>query len=124
MGLRLVLKFYAFFSFELFVINYYITRLLGPFAPIFYISTFNCGFISEHLFFVQYKTKTKTVCGFHNIFFTISKFFTGGPTKKLGTIGSAVLTFIGYKQTDKQTDKPNLYIDKIYLRKITLFVHI
>ena len=30
-------------------------------------------------------------------------------------IGSAVLTFIGYKQTnrqtDRQTDKPNLYID-------------
>ena len=37
------------------------------------------------------------------------------PTKNLGPIGSAVLTFIGYKQTDKQTnkqtDKPNLYID-------------
>jgi len=31
--------------------------------------------------------------------------------KTLGPIGSAVLTFIGYKQTDKQTDKPNLYID-------------
>ena len=35
--------------------------------------------------------------------------------KNLGLIGSAVLTFIGYKQTDKhqnkQTDKPNLYID-------------
>ena len=34
------------------------------------------------------------------------------PTKNLGPIGSAVLTFIGYKQTDRQTDKPNLYIDK------------
>ena len=37
------------------------------------------------------------------------------PTKNLGPIGSAVLTFIGYKQTDnqtnKQTDKPNLYIE-------------
>jgi len=32
----------------------------------------------------------------------------------LGPIGSAVLTFIGYKQTDKQTDKPNLYIDRTY----------
>ena len=39
--------------------------------------------------------------------------------KNLGPIGSAVLTFIGYKQTDRQTDtqtniqtdKPNLYID-------------
>ena len=29
----------------------------------------------------------------------------------MGPIGSAVLTFIGYKRTDKQTDKPNLYID-------------
>ncbi len=27
------------------------------------------------------------------------------PTKNLGPIGSAVLTFIGYKQTNKQTDK-------------------
>ena len=34
-----------------------------------------------------------------------------GPTKNLGRIVSAVLTFIGYKQTNKQTDKPNLYID-------------
>ena len=33
------------------------------------------------------------------------------PPKKLGTIGLAVLTFIGYKQTDK----PNLYIDKSQL---------
>ena len=31
--------------------------------------------------------------------------------KKMGPIGSTVLTFIGYKQTDRQTDKPNLYID-------------
>ena len=33
----------------------------------------------------------------------------------MGPIGSAVLTFIGYKQTnkqtDRQTDKPNLYIE-------------
>ena len=33
------------------------------------------------------------------------------PTKNLGPIGSAVLTFIGYKQTDKQRDKPSLYIE-------------
>ena len=43
------------------------------------------------------------------------------PTKNLVPIGSAVLTFIGYKQTDrqrnKQTDKPNLYIDKTFLAK-------
>ena len=37
------------------------------------------------------------------------------PQKILGLIGSVVLTFIGYKQTNRQTprqtDKPNLYID-------------
>jgi len=42
------------------------------------------------------------------------------PQKNLGPIGLAVLTFIGYKQTDKQTnkhqDKPNLYIDDYRLR--------
>jgi len=27
-----------------------------------------------------------------------------GPTKKLGSIGSAVLTFVGYIQTDRQRD--------------------
>jgi len=45
----------------------------------------------------------------------------------LGKIGSAVLTFIGYRQTIKQTnkqtntktDKPNLYID-IYIDIIYL----
>ena len=38
-----------------------------------------------------------------------------GSTQNFGPIGSAVLTFIGYKQTDRQTDrqtdKPNSYID-------------
>ena len=29
-----------------------------------------------------------------------------------GPIGSAILTFIGYKQTDRQTDKPNFFIDR------------
>ena len=29
-----------------------------------------------------------------------------GPTQKLGPIDSAVLTFIGYKQTKKQKDRP------------------
>jgi len=30
----------------------------------------------------------------------------------LGPIGSAVLTFIGYKQTDKQTDRQAKFIDR------------
>ncbi len=33
-----------------------------------------------------------------------------GPTQNLGPIGSAVLTFIGYKQTDKQTDRQAKFI--------------
>ena len=37
--------------------------------------------------------------------------------KKLGPIGSSVFTFIGYKQpnrqTDKQTDMTDLYIDVV-----------
>ena len=37
----------------------------------------------------------------------------------MGLIGLAVLTFIGHKQTDKQTDKPNLYKDE---RKFLLFI--
>ena len=34
-----------------------------------------------------------------------------GPSKNLGLIGSAVLTFIGFKQPNRQTDKLNLYMD-------------
>ena len=30
-------------------------------------------------------------------------------TKRLGSIVSAILTFIVHKQTNKQTDKPNIY---------------
>ena len=47
------------------------------------------------------------------------------PTKNVGPIGLAVLTFIGYKQTNKQTnkqtDKTNLYIDKVVI-SVCLFV--
>ena len=35
---------------------------------------------------------------------------TRGPTKNLDPIGSAVLTCIGYKQANKQTDKQSIYI--------------
>ena len=48
----------------------------------------------------------------------------------MGPIGSAVLTFIGYKQTNKQTpkqtDKPNLYIDERFVQTnfITIIVFI
>ena len=83
--------------------------------------------------------KTKIIRGFSKKFngdrilmetsiwkFYHSKTFPGVPrcpTKKLGPIGSAVLTFIGYKQTNKQTDKPNLYIDaRKNIRKLFVFV--
>ena len=45
------------------------TRLL------FSISTFNCGFICEHLLFVQYKTTTKKVREYNNTFSWIFKNF-------------------------------------------------
>ena len=65
-----------------------------------YISTFNCDFISEHLLFVHYKTKTKKFADFIIFFHAFSKFYKN--TQNLGPIGTAFLTFIGYKQTDKQ----------------------
>ena len=34
-----------------------------------------------------------------------------GPTTNLGSISSAVLTFIGYNQTDRQTYKVYIYIE-------------
>ena len=39
------------------------------------ISNFNCGFICEHLLFVQYKTN-KQVCAFQNDFFAHFQNFT------------------------------------------------
>ena len=33
-----------------------------------------------------------------------------GPTKSFGRIALAVLTFIGYKQTNRQTSKCDIYI--------------
>jgi len=42
----------------------------------------------------------------------------------VGPIGSAVLTFIGYKQTDKQTDKPNLYIDGRFIYRNSRFKNV
>jgi len=40
----------------------------------------------------------------------------------LGPIGSAVLTFIGYKQTPKHPDKPNLYIDNVDDFNLALYI--
>ena len=47
------------------------------------------------------KTKTNNFADFIKKNFPV---VTRDLTKKLGPIGSAVLTFIGYKQTDKQTN--------------------
>ena len=40
------------------------------------------------------------------------------PQKNLGPIGSAVLTFIGYRQTEK----PNLYIDLWKLKPLNAYL--
>ena len=41
-------------------------------------------------------------------------------TKNLGPIGSAVLTFIGYKQTNKQTDRQAKFIYRYHITLINL----
>ena len=105
------------------------TRLLGRFTHISYL---NC----DHVCFVYIlKQRRKQFCGFKknsrifknlNFFFTKLKTFKThflkflsfikfpcGPLmshKNLGPIGSAVLAFIGYKQTDKQTDRQAKFI--------------
>ena len=61
-----------------------LTGLLGRFAPTFY---FNC----EHVLIVNIEKQRKK---------NFADFWC--PTKNLGPIGSAVLTFIGYKRTDRQ----------------------
>ena len=66
---------------------YIYTRLLGHFAPIHYLNFSWCGV-------------------------SIFPGVTWGPTQNMGPIGSVVLTFIGYKQTNTQTRK---YIDKFHL---------
>ena len=38
-----------------------------------------------------------------------------GPSKNVGPISPAVLTFIGYKHTDRQAKYIYRYIDKLYL---------
>ena len=51
---------------------------------------------------------------------------TWGPTQNLGPIGSAVLTFIGYKQTNKhpnkKTDRQAKFILRCDLHVIELFL--
>ena len=79
------------------------TRLIGRFAPIFYL---NC----EHVLFVyilkqrikNFFLKLKTFKTHFFLFVIIHK--------NLGPIGSAVLMFIRYKQTDTQIDTQTKFI--------------
>jgi len=41
--------------------------------------------------------------------------------KKLGPIGSAVLTFIGYKQTDRQTDRQAKFIYRFCIQSLVIY---
>ena len=81
------------------------TRILRHFAPIFY---FNC----EHFLIITLKKKKQNFHGFYKeILRRITNFYknnlktfggvTRDPTKNLGSIGTAVLTFIWFKQTDR-----------------------
>ena len=82
------------------------------------ISNFNCCSIWEHLLFVKDKTMKKKFADSIVFFSWIFKILRnlsihkpilescGCPTKKKsGPISSTVLTFISYKQTEKQTRK-------------------
>ena len=66
--------------------------------------------------FQDFKIFTKIKKLFNTNFFNFHHlYFFPGVTRdpaNLGPIGSAVLAFIEHKQTDRQTDKPNLYIDR------------
>ena len=59
-------------------------------------------------FFTKLKT-SKTHFFKLSFIITFPMWSRGCPTKNLGPIGPAVLTYI--LDTNKQTDKPNLYID-------------
>ena len=39
-----------------------------------------------------------------------------GPSKNVGPIGSAVLTFIGHKQTNRQTHKQSINVEDIWIK--------
>ena len=100
------------------------TRLLGCFAPIFY-------FIWGHVLIVTLKNKEKNISrillkSFAD-FQDLKNFYKNKKTFKhkflrflsfinlpwgpwAGPIGSAVLTFIGYKQKNKQTDRQAKFI--------------
>ena len=95
-----------------FVFIYIYTRLLGRFAPIFYL---NC----EHvLFCVHFKTKKKKISRIFKKNFKI--FIIHKPSLGLRDVpqkfGPDRLSRfdVYWIQTNKQTDKPNLYID-IYI---------
>ena len=130
----LVYTLYIFTSLCSMYSSMYITRLLGRFAPIFYL---NC----EHVLFVNILNKEE------KIFADLKKkfFFT-----KLKTFKTHLFIFIIHKpflwsrevpqkiwarsvqpfwrlldtnrQTDKQTDKPNLYIDSPFDRNNFFFL--
>ena len=95
------------------------TRLLGRFAPFFF---FNC----EHFLIANivkqnqkeyswiWRKKIKRIFKFNANYwnFDHSETFPAGghvnPTQNLGTISLAVLTFTGFKQTDKQSVSKNI----------------
>ena len=111
------------------LLNLVMNRLLGRFAPIFYL---NC----ERVLFVYIlKQRRNKFCGFlkknSRIFKNLNSFtklktlkkhlflflsFINLPCghvmshKKFGLIGTAVLTFIGYKQTNRHPDRQAKFI--------------
>ena len=103
---------------------YIYNRLLGRYTPVF-------NFICEHVFFVHIVKQKQTknfadIQNFQKSYFGRGKFLKIRSSiscghvksqKNLGPIGSAVLTFIGFKQTDRQAKYIYRYID--YRHKVT-----
>ena len=96
---------------ELSLGKFILLEIQGASRPSF--QPFNC----KHVLFVYIVKQNKN----NSLIFPV---VTSCPTKNLGPIGSAVLTFIGYKQTDKQTNKQTsqiyIQIDNLILKVVLL----
>ena len=96
-----------------------ITKLSGRFVSIFY---FNC---ENFLFVYIVKQKDSRILFGANFWYFDHLYIFHGDrwshTKNLDPIGSAVLTFIGYKGTDKHTDKQSTFILYRRVKQFTTF---
>ena len=90
---------------------------IGRFAPIFYLNCehVHCKANQAKSSRILQKNLMKIELCWRNIFVILIII-----KPSLGPIGSAVLTFIGYKQTDRQTEKQSVYIYRFVIRALDL----